>query len=346
VIAAVRKDGVVAAVESRQLYRAAREGGAWYRAQLAANLRELGLPIERRTGQGERYFAIPGVPAELAQRWSTRSRDVERAARVFRTRYGREPRAGELDSLALGTRGAKSSADPVEVSDAWRAVGPERGLTSRGGAGVAAAGQHRDRHRDRGSHRTTPEGGREARPWLTTDGLIKGIEKGHITLGPQTVVVMDEAGMADTRRKARLIELTAQSQSKLLLVGDAAQLSSIGPGGLFKELEGKVPTAELREVHRANHEWERRAWEQIRAGEPGPQSDPSPARRSKPASNVRSAPPARLPHYPAKRDGSRRIIWPKRWTTQGCVPAYARSVSNASASQQPQRTCALDEDQQ
>lgn len=29
-------------------------------------------------------------------------------------------------------------------------------------------------------------------------------------------------------------------------------------------------TAELTEVHRANHEWERNAWEQIRAGEPGP----------------------------------------------------------------------------
>ena len=55
-----------------------------------------------------------------------------------------------------------------------------------------------------------------------------------------------------------------------MLAGDAAQLSPIGAGGLFKELEGKVPTAELTEVHRANHEWERKAWEQIRDGEPGP----------------------------------------------------------------------------
>jgi hypothetical protein len=81
---------------------------------------------------------------------------------------------------------------------------------------------------------------------------------------------MDEAGMADSGRLSRLTQATAERESKLVLAGDAAQLSSIGAGGLFKELEGKVPTAELTEVHRANHEWERQAWEQIRAGEPGP----------------------------------------------------------------------------
>ena len=40
---------VVAAVESKQLFRAASENGAWYRAELARTSRDLGLPIERRT---------------------------------------------------------------------------------------------------------------------------------------------------------------------------------------------------------------------------------------------------------------------------------------------------------
>ncbi len=44
----------------------------------------------------------------------------------------------------------------------------------------------------------------------TVDGLCNGVEKGHIHLGPRTVVVMDEAGMADTERLSRLAELTAQ----------------------------------------------------------------------------------------------------------------------------------------
>ncbi len=81
--AAERSDGKLAAVESRQLYRSARENGAWYRAELAANLRELGLPIERSTGRNGRYFEVRGVPEQLASRWSSRSEDVDRAARIF-----------------------------------------------------------------------------------------------------------------------------------------------------------------------------------------------------------------------------------------------------------------------
>ena len=76
--------------------------------------------------------------------------------------------------------------------------------------------------------------------------------------------------MADHRPIAPLVKLTPSTAASRSLAGDAAQLSSIGPGGLFTALEGNVPTAELTEVHRANHEWERKAWEQIRAGEPGP----------------------------------------------------------------------------
>jgi ATP-dependent exoDNAse (exonuclease V) alpha subunit len=81
---------------------------------------------------------------------------------------------------------------------------------------------------------------------------------------------MDEAGMADTDRLSRLVEITSEHRAKLVLAGDAAQLGPIGAGGLFPQLSEHVPTAELREVHRANHEWERRAWEQVRNGQPGP----------------------------------------------------------------------------
>lgn len=81
---------------------------------------------------------------------------------------------------------------------------------------------------------------------------------------------MDEAGMADTDRLSRLVEITSEHRAKLVLAGDAAQLGPIGAGGLFPQLSERVPTAELREVHRANHEWERRAWEQVRNGQPGP----------------------------------------------------------------------------
>jgi conjugative relaxase-like TrwC/TraI family protein len=129
VVAAERTDGQLAAVESRQLYRAARENGAWYRSELAANLGDLGLEVERRTGKGERYFEVRGVSVELAERWSTRAQDVDRASRAFRQRYGRDPQAGELGSLTLETRGPKTAAATVDVNEAWRAVGEEYGQT-------------------------------------------------------------------------------------------------------------------------------------------------------------------------------------------------------------------------
>ena len=74
-LAAERKDGVLAAIESKQLYRSARENGAWYRAQLAANLQELGIGIERHQGNGERYFGVRGVSKELSERWSKRGQE-------------------------------------------------------------------------------------------------------------------------------------------------------------------------------------------------------------------------------------------------------------------------------
>ena len=426
--AAERRDGKLAAIESRQIYKSARENGAWYRAELAENLKSLGLQIDRGTGNGERYFEVHGVSEDLAQRWSSRAEDVDRAARLFRQRYGREPRAGELGSLTTRTRGSKSSAPAVDINKAWRAVGAEHGLTTdyveglfnsrkveqqpaidlkqellaevtkersmindhelKAKAYELSAGTCRPADADKLLAELTRSGellrleghmwttrhmrdleqqtidtaerrateivapvseqalkqarreiGRElhgsltqeqrdaletitgpggvsllvgwagtgkgvtistaARAWqiegnevigtaiagstaqllkdtakldkaYTTDSLLNRIEAGTIKLGPKTVVIMDETAMSDNERKARLVELTDKAHSKFLGAGDAAQLSSIGAGGIFKELEGRAPTAELKEVHRANHQWERNAWAQIREGEPGP----------------------------------------------------------------------------
>jgi conjugative relaxase-like TrwC/TraI family protein len=427
-LVAERMDGKLAAIESRRLYRSAREHGGWYRADFAAELSQLGLPIERRTGRNERYFEIRGVPERLGSHWSTRSEDIDRAARIFRQRYGREPRAEELGSLTIATRGEKSAADRLDVNEAWRAVGEEYGLSAeraealfdqrtifsekavnlrrelleevtrerstieerelRAKAYELSAGVCRPAEADeliadlvregelirleggawttrrlremeqatieiaesraneatatlseRSLKQARREIGREirgslsaeqsealetitgpggisvlvgragtgkgvvlstaARAWQlegyevigtavagttaqrlkddadlncshTADGLINGVERGHIILRANTVVMVDEAGMADTERLSRLAKVTDRSHVKLVLAGDAAQLGPIGAGGLFEQLRDRVPSAELSEVHRANHDWERRAWEQVRNGEPGP----------------------------------------------------------------------------
>ncbi len=72
--------------------------------------------------------------------------------------------------------------------------------------------------------------------------------------------------MADTRRLGALTDATARCGSKLVLVGDSAQLASIGAGGMFEQITREAPSARLCEVHRAREPWERRAWTQVREG--------------------------------------------------------------------------------
>jgi conjugative relaxase-like TrwC/TraI family protein len=424
VLGAERADGRYAAVESRELFRSARANGAWYRAELAHHLQELGLEVRGRSGRDERYFELTGVPTALSERWSGRASEIEQAARRFRTRYGRDPRAGELGALTQATRGGKTVTAAVDVDAAWRAVGEEYGLgreavaqmystrsakrdaaalagellrdatkehavvsdrdlkarayelaagvchparADRMVAGLASTGElvklenglwttrelreleraTLDSAAARAAERATPvaaetlrdarlsaqrqlgaplsqeqrdaleritgPGGvsvlvgqagtgkgtviaTAARAWrdegyevigtavagatakrlqadaelhtsVTTDRLLRCASNGEMTLNEKTVVVMDEAGMADTRRLAAVTELTDRSESKLLLVGDQAQLPSIGAGGMFASLQERLPTAELTEVHRARNEWERDAWGQVRSGE-------------------------------------------------------------------------------
>jgi len=423
VLGAERVNGRFAAVDSRELFRSARANGAWYRAELAAGLQELGLEVRGRTGKDGRYFEVAGVPEALSERWSMRGTEIERAARAFRTRYGREPRAGELSSITVGTRGTKTTAAPVDVDASWRAVGDEYGLTRAGAQSLysleretaierdlgrdllddvtkdrstisdrdldarayelAAGSTHpreadaavaelagsgelvaladgrwttrelREREqltldlaRSRSADQVAPVSASSIRQsrlevqqqiegqlsseqrkavetitgpggvsvlvgqagtgkgvviaaaagaWeregyevigtavagataerlgadanlkssVTTDALIARVDNGSMRMNAGTVVVMDEAGMADTHRLSTLTEMTAKNDSKLVLVGDQAQLPAIGAGGMFEALQENVPTAQVTEVRRAEHAWEREAWQQVRSG--------------------------------------------------------------------------------
>ncbi len=64
-------------------------------------------------------------------------------------------------------------------------------------------------------------------------------------LSPRTVVVCDEAAMLGTRPLAELLAHTAASHSKLVLVGDHAQLPEIDAGGAFRALVARLDPIEL-----------------------------------------------------------------------------------------------------
>lgn len=103
---------------------------------------------------------------------------------------------------------------------------------------------------------------------LTLDALTARAQRDSLHIGPDTTVILDEAGMVDHHRLDKLTSLVEQSGAKLIAVGDGQQLPAIGPGGMFDRLSEHAPTMELATIHRTKDPAEQRAWQALRAGEP------------------------------------------------------------------------------
>jgi conjugative relaxase-like TrwC/TraI family protein len=101
---------------------------------------------------------------------------------------------------------------------------------------------------------------------FSVDALISRVEHGQVNVDEHTTIYFDEAGMADTNRLDRLTEVIEQTGAKLVVIGDAAQLPSIGAGGMFDQLTRIAPSAELSDVRRTLDRQEQRAWADLRAG--------------------------------------------------------------------------------
>jgi conjugative relaxase-like TrwC/TraI family protein len=85
-------------------------------------------------------------------------------------------------------------------------------------------------------------------------------------LPERCVVVVDEAGMAETRILAPLLERIEQAQGKTVLIGDPCQLPAVGAGGLFTGIVERLGAIELGQNRRQHDLEERRALEAIRDG--------------------------------------------------------------------------------
>ena len=93
---------------------------------------------------------------------------------------------------------------------------------------------------------------------------------GRWTLSAGRLVIVDEASLAGTFALDELVSAAGDAGAKVLLVGDAAQLSAVAAGGMFATLvadrEGHVP--QLSDVRRFSAEWEKKASIALRAGDP------------------------------------------------------------------------------
>jgi AAA domain len=81
------------------------------------------------------------------------------------------------------------------------------------------------------------------------------------------LVVVDEAGMADTRTLTRLLWQAEHAHAKLVLLGDPSQLPAVGPSGLYAAIVERKGAIELTENRRQHDELERRALALLRGGQ-------------------------------------------------------------------------------
>lgn len=85
------------------------------------------------------------------------------------------------------------------------------------------------------------------------DGLGMGFLRNEDCPLEQELIVVDESSMIDVRLGAALMRAVDPSRTRVVFVGDADQLPSVGPGRVFADLieSGEVPVARLNTLHRA-----------------------------------------------------------------------------------------------
>jgi conjugative relaxase-like TrwC/TraI family protein len=89
------------------------------------------------------------------------------------------------------------------------------------------------------------------------------------TMDHRTVVLVDEAGMAQTKEIAPLLARAAERGAKVVAIGDDVQLQAVGAGGWFRYLaeHQDAPVLQLTEVHRQRDDVERDRLNQLHRGD-------------------------------------------------------------------------------
>jgi len=73
----------------------------------------------------------------------------------------------------------------------------------------------------------------------TTASLLWRLDHGQLALDPRSVIVADEAGLADDPSVLRLLAAAETAGAKVVMVGDHRQLGAVGPGGSLEALVGR-----------------------------------------------------------------------------------------------------------
>jgi ATP-dependent exoDNAse (exonuclease V) alpha subunit len=87
-------------------------------------------------------------------------------------------------------------------------------------------------------------------------------------IGRSTLVIIDEAGMADTLSLDTAVRFIIGRGGSVRLVGDDQQLAAIGAGGVLRDIQASHGAVRLRELHRFTDRAEAAATFALREGRP------------------------------------------------------------------------------
>ena len=88
------------------------------------------------------------------------------------------------------------------------------------------------------------------------------------SIGPSTLVLIDEAGMADTLSLDAAVQFIVGCGGSVRLIGDDQQLAAIGAGGVLRDIENSHGAVRLTELHRFHDPAEAAASLALRDGRP------------------------------------------------------------------------------
>jgi conjugative relaxase-like TrwC/TraI family protein len=112
---------------------------------------------------------------------------------------------------------------------------------------------------------------------IRTDTLAKltwSLQRGDLpgwaaAVGPSTLVIIDEAGMADTLSLDTAVQFAVDRGASVRLIGDDQQLAAIGAGGVIRDIKNIHGALQLTELHRFSDPAEAQASLALREGDPG-----------------------------------------------------------------------------
>lgn len=102
--------------------------------------------------------------------------------------------------------------------------------------------------------------------FYNTTKLLKQLDEGKLVLTAKSLLIWDEAGMADTKTFYEVIKHVNKAGAKLHLVGEKEQLQPVGAGGNFKILNEQFTTTPVNQINRQVDQWQREMVEAFASG--------------------------------------------------------------------------------